>query len=121
MLDNQTFNVGYNSGSIFYNLFLDSVHFETVSGFTERSFQMEPGTDRLFCHISGIDIEAQLTGGLKLLHFIPLDATGISITNLTLNFDLESLAAADKVHWKLVDESSFSFSSMAVHMKNPIL
>lgn len=90
VLQNQTFNVDYHSKSFFYKLDLDSVHVDQVTGFTEKTFEMEPGTDILHCKIGGIDVDVELNGDLKLLEFIPMTATGLHLTNLQIEFTLQS-------------------------------
>ena len=113
--------VEYHSKSFFYNLNIDKVHIDTVSGFTEKSFEMVPGTDRLKCHIGGIDVETQWFGNVTLLSYIPMVATGISAKNVTIDFELEAVSSADNIHWKLADKSSFHFGSIKIDMKNKFL
>lgn len=48
-------------------------------------------------------------------------ATGLKVKNATIDFTLEPIAAADKVHWKLSDTSAFHFDSFSIDMKNSIL
>lgn len=112
MLNNKTFNVDYHSKSFFYDLNLDSMHINTVEGFTTKKFEMMPGTDKLNCKLGGIDADLDLNGSLELLKFIPMSATGLSVKNMSIEFTLESVAADDKVHWKIVDSSVFHFGSI---------
>ena len=121
ILQNQTFVTNVTESSLFYKLTLDSIHVESVKGFTEKSFVMIPGTDKVRCVLSGIDATVDLDGSFSALHFIPMDATQVSLTNMTIDFTLEQVNAGDKVHWALKDSSSFHFDSLSIKMKSSFL
>lgn len=50
-----------------------------------------------------------------------MDATAFDITNITIEFELESTSAADNIHWKMVDSSTFHFDHVAIKMKSGFL
>ena len=83
--------------------------------------EMIPGTDKVRAELGGINADITLDGSFKGLHFIPLDATGVKVTNATAVFILEQVPNADKVHWSLVDSSSFHFDSLDIKMKSSFL
>ena len=82
---------------------------------------MVPGTSRIHAVLGGINAQAILNGSFSGLHFIPLDATAVNITNATVTFDVEMVPAGDKIHWKLVDSSTFHFDSVGIKMKDSFL
>ena len=121
MLNNQTFVTNITESSILYKLTLDSVHVQTVDGFTEKSLTMIPGTDKVRLVLSGINATVDLNGSFSALHFIPMDATQVTLTNMTIDFTLEQVNAGDKVHWALKDSSKFHFDNMSIKMKSSFL
>ena len=121
MLNNHTFVTNITESSILYKLTLDSVHINTVSGFKTKKFFMVPGTDKVQVVLSGIDASVLLDGSFSALHFIPMDATAVNVTNMTIEFELEQVPASDNVHWKLVDSSKFHFDHVSIKMKNSFL
>jgi len=82
---------------------------------------MIPGTDQVRCVLSGINASVSLNGSFSALHFIPLDATQVDLTNVTIDFTLEQVNAPDNVHWLLKDASSFHFDSMNIKMSSTFL
>lgn len=82
---------------------------------------MEPGSDRLKIKTSGVDLSLNMDGTVKLIDLIPLTATGLNFTNVTLNMELEFAADSDDVHWRLVETSYIHFGTMQIYMQNPYL
>lgn len=121
-LQNQTFKPDYHSGGILYTLDLEDIHVKSLSTSFEKKFEMLPGNDhQIHLRFSGIDVDLAVEGGMKLLHFIPMSASGLTLTNITIDFTLESKTGADGVHWSLVDASYFHFDTMTLSMKNWLL
>lgn len=67
ILNNKTIEANYESKSFFYDLKLDSVHLNTVQGFTTKLVEMEKDTNIIHVKIGGIDVDAILNGSLKLI------------------------------------------------------
>lgn len=91
VLNNQTFNVNYESSANFpiaYDIKIDDIHVNTVEGFTTKSFQMNPGTDVLEIKLGGIDGSFLIDGSLKFLKFIPFDVSAFNLTNMTIDIKL---------------------------------
>jgi hypothetical protein len=82
---------------------------------------MIPGTDKVRCILSGVNASVILNGSFSALHFIPLTATKVDLTNITIDFTLEQVAAGDNVHWALKDSSAFHFDHLAIKMQSSFL
>ena len=99
VLNNQTFNLNISeSVPVLYKFTLDSVHLNTVSGFTTKVFEEIPGTDQLHVKLGGIDIDMTMDANLEALYFIPFKASRVQVKNVTIDFTLEA-TSTDKVHW----------------------
>jgi len=120
MLNNKTIETDIHESSLLYKFDLDSIHLDTVDGFTTKVFEEVPGTDKIFCHIGGVNVSMDLNGSLDALHFIPLDASHVDLYGVDLQFTVES-TSDDKVHWALVETTKMSFKSMKITMKNSFL
>jgi hypothetical protein len=66
MINNKTIDLDYHSKTFWYKLDMDYIHIDTVN-YGPKSFEMEPGTDKLKLAFSGVDIEMQVSGGISLL------------------------------------------------------
>lgn len=119
-VDNATFNPDYHSGGMLYTLDLQSIHVNSYSQNFEKVFEMIPkfDNDQLHLRFSGIDLDLEVNGGVKVLHFIPLTASGLVLKNVTIDIKLESKTGEDGVHWSLVDATYFHFDAMSLKMKN---
>lgn len=123
-LNNHTYDIGYKSSALFpiaYKMEIDNIHIDSVSGFTTKVFEMEPGSDKVHIKFGGIDAKFFIDGSLKFLYFIPFDVSSINITNITIDFTLQSFTAKDKVHWRLDEDSKFSFGTLKIGMKDEFL
>lgn len=67
IINNKTFNIDYHSKSFFYKLDMNDIHVKTVTGFNPIKFEMVPGTNKIHCHVGGIDADLDLNGSVKLL------------------------------------------------------
>ena len=89
-LNNKTFETNIHESTIFYELDLESIHIETISGFQNIEFEYLEGTDKLHVHMDGIQGSVLLNGSFKGLHFIPLDASKAEFAGASIDFTLES-------------------------------
>lgn len=121
MLKDKTIDIDFHDSSFLYKLDLDTILIDEVTGFTEKKFEMIPGTNKLHIHIAGIDASFQINGDLKLLSLIPFTATGVTVKGASIDFVVESISETDNIHWKLVDSSKFHFDSLKINMKNKVL
>ena len=89
VLNNSTWNIDYHSKSLLYNLDLNDIHFITVDGWTEKSFEMIPGSERLRIKLGGIDAQVEVNGNMRLLYAIPLKVTQVNVTGASIEVELE--------------------------------
>lgn len=84
---------------------------------------MEPGTSKLHLSISGVDLQAHVNGGLKLVgvQLIKLEDSAVNITNITLDVVLEGTPDADQLHWSLADQANIHFGGFKLEMKNKFM
>jgi hypothetical protein len=80
-------------------------------------FEEIAGTDKIHVHLDSIDGQIEVEGSFKGLHFIPMDASKVAFTGASIDFTVES-TSTDKVHWALVDSSTFKIDSVDITMKN---
>ena len=59
-------------------------------------------------------------GEIKALHIIPMKATAMKITNMVIDFTIES-TSSDGVHWALVDSSKITIDKAQITMKSKFL
>lgn len=75
------------------NIAFDKLYMETKTiGFIE-------GTNNIRLLISGVDIDMKVDGAIYALWFIPLKASSLSVTNLTLQMDFEVIQDANGINW----------------------
>ena len=55
------------------------------------------------------------------MHFIPFKASNLNLTNLSVEFYIESVAEGDNVHFKLVENSTVNITGLEIGMNNRIL
>jgi len=122
ILNNKTFEIDYEKkdGDI-YDLKLQAIHINTVTGFTPNQLEMVPGTNNVHYKLGGIDADIELDGSLKALFFIPLDAAGVKITNMTLDLMIEQTPGPDGIKFVIKDQSKVTFGSIDVKMKSKFL
>jgi len=120
-INNQTFKVGYKASSIFYTLDIESVYVDHMDFTGDKIFEIEPNTNIVHVKFTGVNVATLVTGSMKLIHLIPMDASGVDVNGLTVDVTLEPINAADGVHWALKDTTFFHMDSMAIKMKNSFL
>lgn len=119
-LNNQTFDINYEMKSTLYTFDLKSIHLITVSGFTEKSFKYIDGTDKIEVRIGGIDVNMDIDAELHALKYIPFKASHVNVTNMTVDFVVES-TSDDNVHWKIVETSKVNIGKVDIQMANSFL
>mmetsp|Transcript_5416 Transcript_5416/g.9107 ORF Transcript_5416/g.9107 Transcript_5416/m.9107 type:complete len:235 (+) Transcript_5416:455-1159(+) len=63
-----------------------------------------------------MDIDAELDA----FNFIPFKASNVKVSNLTVDFVVES-TSTDQVHWSLVETSKITLDSVSIEMKDSFL
>ena len=106
--------------STLYSFDLKDIHLNTVSGFTEKSIKYIDGTDKVEVKIGGVDINMEVNAELRALKYIPFEASHVNVTNLTIEFVVES-TSDDQVHWKIVETSQVNIGKVDIQMKNSFL
>mmetsp|Transcript_4449 Transcript_4449/g.6582 ORF Transcript_4449/g.6582 Transcript_4449/m.6582 type:complete len:522 (+) Transcript_4449:3-1568(+) len=117
--NNQTFYPDINDKHLFWKLKVKKIHVNTVSGFTSKIFE-QIDNDHIHVRIGGIDIDMDVDGEVDALRFIPLKASHVNVTDLTLDFVLES-KSSDGVHWALSDKTAVTVKNVKINMKSKIL
>lgn len=106
--------------STLYSFDLKDIHLNTVSGFTEKSIKYIDGTDKVEVKIGGVDINMEVNAELRALKYIPFEASHVNVTNLTIEFVVES-TSDDQVHWKIVETSQVNIGKVDIQMKSSFL
>jgi len=103
-LNDHTFNTNIKESTYLYKFDMEKITIKKASGFTEKTFEYIPGTDKIHAHLGGIDLETYVDATLDALHFIPFESSAVNITNLSIDFVLES-TSEDGVHWALAEKT----------------
>jgi len=119
-LNNKTFNLNITESSLLYKFTLEKLHIIEATGFDQKEFQYINGTDKIHAKVGGVNVSAILDADFEALHFIPFRASAVNITNLTLDFVIET-NSSDQVHWKLVETSKITLGSVNIKMSNKFL
>jgi len=112
-LNNQTFNVNYTHKTSIYEFDLKTIHIISASGFTEKYMEYIPGTDKVHVRIAGIDLATTVTADLWGLYFIPFKASAVNVTNVTVDFVVQS-TSDDGVHWALADNATLTVGKVDI-------
>lgn len=119
-LNNKTIEIDYEEKTYLYKFDLKQIHLITVTGFTTKIFEQVAGTDKIHVKIGGININMDIDGELDALYFIPFKASRVNITNLTVDFVIES-TSPDQVHWQLSVPSTVTVGNVEIIMANKYL
>jgi hypothetical protein len=119
-LNNRTFNLDIHKSELLYSFDLTKLHLVEATGFDQKVFKYIDGTNRLHVVIGGVNASFTMDAALKALHFIPFEESAVNVTNLTLDFTLET-TSDDQVHWKLADTSKITLDNVDIKMKNSFL
>jgi hypothetical protein len=91
VLNNSTYNLNLTeSVPLLYTFHLDSIHLNTVQGFTTKIFENVPGTNKLHVKLGGIDVDSIVNAELKALYFIPFKSSRVQAKNVTIEFTIAS-------------------------------
>ena len=97
-LNNQTYQLNLTESSYLYKFTFNTLHINTVNGFTTKIFEEIPGTDKIHVKLGGINASMNIDAELDALYFIPFKSSQVNLTNITIDFVVE-VQSADKVHW----------------------
>ncbi len=89
-----------------YNVEIDSIHTNSVDGFTVRDFSFKPNTNTLVLTVGGVDVDATMIGRASCLWFVKGHFTAFTIKNITFKMEI-STTSDDKVHYKIVETTDF--------------
>ena len=98
VLNNQTYQLNLTKSGYLYKFTFDTLHINTVNGFTTKIFEEIPGTDQIHVKLGGINASVNIDAELDALYFIPFKSSQVNLTNITIDFVVE-VQSADKVHW----------------------
>jgi hypothetical protein len=116
------FELNITKKSLLYTLNLEKIHTDGVQFNGKKIFEMTEGNDReVHIQLDGIDAQTLVYGGISLLHFIPLEASALNLTGVSINITLEPIINNDMVHWTLKDTTGFMYEKLSIKMKNSFL
>lgn len=98
-----------------YNVEVDSIHTNSVDGFTIKDFSFKNGTNTLVLTVGGVDIDAVTVGKASCLWLISGSIEAVKVKNLTMQVEI-STQSDDQVHYKVVEMSSFHIDDFEVTM-----
>ena len=98
VLNNQTYQLNLTEKGTLYKFTFNTLHINTVNGFTTKIFEEIPGTDKIHVKLGGINASMNIDAELDALYFIPFKSSQVNLTNITIDFVVE-VQSADKVHW----------------------
>ena len=119
-LNGKSFPLNITESGLLYKFTFKNLTILEASGFTEKVFEYVEGTDKIHCRIAGVNVSTLIDADLEALHFIPFKASKVNITNMALDFVIES-TSADNVHWKLVETSVVTLDKVIIEMDNAVL
>lgn len=119
-LNNRTFNLDIHESHLLYSFDLTKLHLIEATGFDQKVFKYVDGTNKLHVKVGGVNASFTMDASLRALHFIPFDSSAVNVTNMTLDFLVET-TSDDQVHWRLVDASKITLDSVTIKMKNSFL
>jgi hypothetical protein len=107
-LFNQTFITNVSISQLSYTLEIDNVTISKVAGPTIKVVQQAPDDQHLHIEIGGLNATVDLACKFKALHLLPLTATSVEVTNLTLGGTVNFTSIDDdKVHWQMGEVTNF--------------
>ena len=119
-LNGKSFPLNVTESGLLYKFTFKNLTVVEASGFTEKVFEYIEGTDKIHCRIGGVNVSTIIDADLEALHFIPFKASQVNITNMALDFVIES-TSTDNVHWKLVETSAVTLDRVNIEMNNAVL
>ena len=119
-LNNQTFSPDITESSYLYKFNMEKLTVKSASGFTEKKFEYIPGTDKIHARLGGINLQTLVDATFEALHFIPFESSAVNVTDLSLDFVLES-KSDDGVHWAISELAKVTIGRVDIKMKNSFL
>jgi len=119
-LNGKSFPLDIRESGWLYSFTFNNLTVVEATGFTEKVFQYIEGTDKIHCRIGGVNVSTIIDADLEALHLIPFKASRVNITNMTLDFVIES-TSADGVHWTLAEKSVVTLDNVDIEMDSSIL
>ena len=92
IFQNKTFEINYKKKGFLkiYNVEIDSVHTNSVDGFTVKDFSFKNGTNTLVLTVGGVDIDATTKGKATALWLIPCSIEAVKVKNLTMQVEIST-------------------------------
>ena len=89
IFQNKTFEINYKKKGFLhvYNVEIDSIHTNSVDGFTIKDFSFKNGTNTLVLTVGGVDIDVETKGKASCLWLISGSIQAIKIKNLTMQVE----------------------------------
>ena len=97
LIQNQTYKLDYHDSGLTYSVQLDNIHVDNIA-FNKKEIKFLPGTNTARLYIDGFDLNMTIHGKIYALHFIPLSAASLNITNVTMQLDL-ACNNTDDLNW----------------------
>ena len=89
VLNNQTYQLNLTEKGTLYKFTFNTLHINTVNGFTTKIFEEIPGTDKIHVKLGGINASMNIDAELDALYFIPFKSSQVNLTNITIDFVVE--------------------------------
>lgn len=112
-------NITDNS-SYLYKFSLNTLHIDSISGFTEKEVKYFKGDDVIKLKLGGIDVKTHLDADFEALHFIPFRANEVNLRNLTAELGIK-IKTNDTVHFEIVDVAFITLGGVDIEMNNGVL
>lgn len=112
-------NITDNS-SYLYKFSLNTLHVDSISGFTDKKVEYIAGNELIKLKLGGIDVKTHLDADFEALHFIPFRANEVNLRNLTAELGIK-IKTADTVHFEIVDITFITLGSVDIEMNNYVL
>jgi hypothetical protein len=119
-LNGKSFPLNVSESGLLYSFTFNNLTVVEATGFTEKVFEFIEGTDKIHCRIGGVNVSTIIDADLEALHLIPFKASRVNITNMALDFVIES-TSADGVHWALAEKSVVTYDNLDIEMDSSIL
>jgi hypothetical protein len=119
-LNGKSFPVDVKESGWLYSFTFNNLTVVEATGFTEKVFEYIEGTDKIRARIGGVNVSTIIDADLEALHFIPFKASRVNLTNVALEFVLES-TSADGVHWAIAETTKVTLDNVEIEMDSSIL
>jgi hypothetical protein len=106
--------------SYLYKFSLNTLHIDSISGFTEKEVKYFKGDDVIKLKLGGIDVKTHLDADFEALHFIPFRANEVNLRNLTAEIGIK-IKTNDTVHFEITDVAFITLGGVDIEMNNGVL